>query len=647
SWMRAEARLKTETTVTDVTTNKFGAGHVISLWAQSQHENIVDVFYSQFTAPTISDAEAVQVYKGAASTPTRHFISDATPVSSALAAMAETLIDAAPGHKFSVIFQTKGGSSPNELVDDGNATRSWAADKALHDLAVTDGAHVGLAMWLWFGSPGSGFGANYADAIFPLFGKKTLAGADVTIPGTITHGGGSYNADHWFGELYDYAKTKWVSSGPHRFDINADMQNAFQETGGAFNNFLVNMDAARDAWRAATGNANATMFLPDSFEHIVYENGRTDGSGGWTDQSHGGTGPDGTALLARNVALSALDALGITAFTVPEFDSCTWEAAGAYVEVGSSAGNITTTRLARGDAALGTTFPHWSEVMGFYINGVPAENASIVAGKVRILPNSGSFVSSDVLSYGDGGSTGQQQYPEDMLNATWKNLPIVDVGEATVDGVGLRPRPAPSVFANTLAGAAKFTTLAGQTTRFKDLVALPAAMQQITIYVDAAIGAGFSGGPYLFSVEGTPNLRIQVLNDGKLRLIMYDTTGTNVFNDLILDTITAGNRFKFTFSIDLANTNECWTTFNGVATQRNFTGRAAGFASGVQKLRFLSGIFDNLPFIGDVYELAVWNEYVSGGGNPANDTNLRTNGRIVGPAATANAHPWKLGGDTT
>src|SRR5690606_40319100 len=61
--------------------------------------------------------------------------------------------------------------------------------------------------------------------IFPLFSGKTIAGATVTFPATISYGAGlSYHADHWFGELYDYTRTRWVPYGPHRFDIDAEMQ---------------------------------------------------------------------------------------------------------------------------------------------------------------------------------------------------------------------------------------------------------------------------------------------------------------------------------------------------------------------------------------------------------------------------------------
>ena len=60
--------------------------------------------------------------------------------------------------------------------------------------------------------------------------------------------------------------------------------------------------------------------------------------------------------------------------------------------------------------------------MGFQINGVPAQNATIVGGRVRITRNGGgSFIFSDVLTFGEGGATGQVKFPQDIQNATWKN----------------------------------------------------------------------------------------------------------------------------------------------------------------------------------------------------------------------------------
>ena len=51
-------------------------------------------------------------------------------------------------------------------------------------------------------------------------------------------------------------------------------------------------------------------------------------------------------------ALAVLEAADLVPWPAPQFDNCLWEATGAYVEVWSSAGAVTTTRLARGEAAL-------------------------------------------------------------------------------------------------------------------------------------------------------------------------------------------------------------------------------------------------------------------------------------------------------
>ncbi|MCY1128076.1 hypothetical protein OU426_14525 [Frigidibacter sp. RF13] len=314
-----------------------------------------------------------------------------------------------------------------------------------------------------YASPGN-LAGNYGQALFPLISGKDTAGATVTFPATINYGSGqSYHADHWFGEFYDYAETKWVIFGPHRFDIDADMQDATHYAGGAPNTNLENKQLVRESVRAMLSLPSATMFLPQGIEPATCVNGHDGDAGGWAELSdRAGNTPGGVQALARLTAHAFLRASGLSNWPVPVFDNCLWELTGAYVDAWSSAGPITTTRLARAEAALPATFLHWTSVMGSQVNGAPAQNAQLVAGRMRIFKNGGgNFTALDTIQFGEGGTSGQIQFPEDHANNIWKNLPIVAVGAAGVNGITVRPLPSDAVFTNTLpAVALTFTTSA-------------------------------------------------------------------------------------------------------------------------------------------------------------------------------------------
>lgn len=218
SWFAAEVRLKSQPGVVAQGAARFGVGHVIAIWGQSGPDRILSTFHDHTPPPAVADPEAVQILHGAAATPQRDFIADAQPLTAATAAMAATLIASRPGEKFAVIFHTVPGTDPRALVNDADVSRNWAADRALHDFATADGQHVGLAAMAWFASPGN-LGKDYGEALFPLFSAHRTDGTPVSFPATISYGSGqSYLADHWFGEFYDYSRTRWVPYDPPRYD---------------------------------------------------------------------------------------------------------------------------------------------------------------------------------------------------------------------------------------------------------------------------------------------------------------------------------------------------------------------------------------------------------------------------------------------
>ncbi|WP_284164868.1 LamG-like jellyroll fold domain-containing protein [Frigidibacter sp. SD6-1] len=645
SWFRPEVRLKNQPGVVAQGANRFGVGHVIAIWGQSEPERIINSFYNGTTAPAVSDPEAVQIIIGAASTPQRILISNSQPYTAAVAAMAATLIAARPGEKFAVIFQTVAGTDPRALVDDSDPSRLWSADKALHDFATADGQKVGIAAMSWYASPGN-LAASYGQALYPLFSGKDTAGAAVTFPATINYGSGqSYHADHWFGELYDYTKTKWVIYGPHRFDIDADMQDATHYAGGAPNTNLVNKQLVRDSVRAMLALPSATMFLPLGIEPTTYVNGYDDGAGGWTDLAHpaGGT-TDGVQALARLTAHAVLRAAGLSTWAVPVFDNCLWEPTGAYVEAWSSAGAITTTRLARAEAALPASFPHWTTVMGFQVNGAPAQNAQIVAGRVRIFKNGGgNFTAADTIQFGEGGASGQIQFPEDHVNGIWKNLPIVDVGVAGVSGIPVRPLPATSVFANTLpVGTPTFTTSATGP-YYVSPTNIPAGTAAIT----------FSGRFRLPSLPSTTQIifaqdnlgfDIEIMNNGNLRANARDGLSVKVINNVVVPAgIQANVWYDLICATDQVAQNMRISLNGVVISTLGFSASGNGLFLSNRAAGFLARKSATLQFIGDIEYLKMWYSVTGSATEPAT-TPIK---HITGPAAVANGDSWKLGSNAT
>lgn len=644
TWYRPEVRLKAQPGVTAQGAMRFGVGHVIAIWGQSEPDRILSAFHDNTMPPAVSDPDAVQIFHGASDGPVRHFITDSQPLTAGAAAMAATLIEARPGEKFAVIFHTVPGSDPRGLVNDSDPGREWANDRALHDFATADGQKVGLAAMSWFAAPGS-LGSDYGEALFPLFSGRRMDGSPVTFPATITHGAsGSYHADHWFGELYDYSHTRWVPYGPHRFDIDADLQDATHYLGGGLQFNLVNKQAARVSWRAMLALPDATMFLPLGLEPTNYVNGFSDGAGGWADFSHpSGDTADGLQEWARLTALAILQSAGLTNWPVPEFDQCLWDPSGAWVEVWSSAGPITTTRRARNEPALGTTQPHWTEVMGFQINGTPAATTQIINGKVRIMPNSGPFTYVDSIQYGEGGASGMIAYPDDYIAETWKNLPIVNIGGTGLNGIPVRPLADPGVLANTLpVGAPSFLTSATGP-YFLDPANVPAGTSAITHAARIRFDA-LPGSTAILFAQSSTGFDVELMNTGALRVTVEDGTGLRTLNAVTVPTaLSSGVWYDIVCSANQVEKAFRVAIDGQLVATVPFTASGNGLFQSNRSLSYLARNSGAPQFEGQIEYLRTWFSTIPNGLAPAG-TPYKS---ITGPASSANADSWKLGANAT
>lgn len=644
AWMRAEVRIKSEPQTRAVQATRFGVGHVVALWGQSEIVRIRSVTYDATPPEPLLADDMVQAlwFDGA---PSVLHITQSNFHTSALVAMANTFIAERPDDKFAIVFQAVSGTGFRELVDDGDSGRSWSDDAALHAFATADGQHIGLSAVSWFATPGA-LGDHYAEALFPLFTGKTVDGAPVSFPATITYNStNSYQADHWFGELYNPAFTKWLPYGPHRFDIGADMRNATVLASGATQNNLRNKQAVRESWREMVENPHADgLFLPLGPEPLAYVNGVPDGAGGWSDQSHpSGSDPDGAPRFARLVAHSVLQSSGLSNWHVPEFDQCVWEPDGSHVEVWSTAGPITTIRHARAEAALGSDFAHWTDVFGWQINGAPASRAELVNGRVRLYPETGSFTASDRISYGEGGASGMTKFPEDFYAGAYKNLPIVDVGASLVEGISLRPLPDEAVLSNTLVPVDVTFATTETGPHFADPAILGDGVSKLQVEIDIAPTVSASGGRILCALTGN-YLRMEILPNGKLRLRVRDADGTvhvdgqQTASGIIVSDV----RVKIVLSVDLAaGFARIWV--NGASVMDETFVPTSGLFPGNRTLLALAALDGAYQVVGMVYTLGIWKDATSDGSaitSPAYK-------ELSGPAEHINSDPWLLGDDAS
>jgi hypothetical protein len=641
AWLRIEVRVASEPVTRATTSNRFGVGHVIALWGQSEVVRLSSSFYNLLPAEQLLSDDAVQAlwFDGA---PLVKHLTDADPHTAALAAMANVFITERPDEKFALVFHAKAGTGFRDLVDDAEPSRLWAEDAALHGFATADGQHVGIPSTSWFATPGS-FAEYYEEALFPLFTGKTINGDPVSFPTMLSYGAGSFQADHWFGELYDPAHTKWAAFGPHRFDIDADMQNATVLLTGATQNNLLNKQQARESWRSMTANPNADgLFLPLGLEPLTYQNGMSDGAGGWTDISHpSADSDDGAPMFGRLMAHAILQASGLSNWSVPLFDLAEWDQAGAYVDIWSSAGDVTTPRIARGLPALDDSHPHWTDVFGWQINGQPAQRAEIENGRVRLYPNGPVFQPTDVIRFGEGGATGMVKFPEDHLAGAHLNLPVVDLGLSGIDGVPIRPLPSEAVLANTMPEPAGGFVTGATGPYFYDPQTLGADVSALTFLFDLAPSVPPSGSSMLMTSTGN-YLRLEILPNGRLRVRVRDSGGVvHVdYAQTASGTVVDGVQAEIICSIDLvAGYTRIW--LNGALVMDEGFASAAPTLPSNRALQLMATASGASQVSADVVRLAVWKAATADGALPGGAAYKD----LPGPAAVVNADAWKRGSD--
>ncbi|PWR01969.1 hypothetical protein DKT77_14260 [Meridianimarinicoccus roseus] len=483
-WLKVQVRVENSPASAGETANRFGVGHVVALWGQSEIDNLLADFYDGATPDSITADDMVSFHwhdrnpagTGAAGV-VHHHITDAAPHNTRLAAMANSLIEARPGEKFSVILQVKSGSGFEDLLRDGFGNRVWSDDEALHD-AATGGGDVGLVAFDWYAAPRT-YTTAYGEVLHQIAFGKTVAGASIGAAPVLV--GGRFTTDHLLTELYDWSRTRLAVLEPHRFEpTNAG-----------------NIALCRTSVRAMYAASAETALVGPGHPVLHYGNGRGDGAGGWTDITHPSPG-EGSERFGVGLVQSAIRAMGLTSWTPPAIDNVAWQPDGSYVEIWSSAGPI----------LVNTGTP-----VGAFIDGQPAP-ATIVAGRIRVTAadvGAGTpFVSSTTLAFAPD-STGLTDAAD--IQTGWDSYPLVDLSAPGMpDGVPVASAPTLDL-SSTIVGASTFAV--GSDTRLQDAANHAATTTPYTIKVRANITA--NTGADMLARDNGNGFTVELLSNGDIR----------------------------------------------------------------------------------------------------------------------------------
>lgn len=664
SWFRAEARVRGSSAAPAAMAERFGVGHVVMLIGQSEDARIfLDSFDlrgvpgASVTVPALVDDDAVFVIRqqegGARPWPiTVEPVTSSAPVTPAVAHLADVLTRNS-SDKWLVVDAAHSGTARQDLVTPGGS-REWYDFTDILDLVRADGGDLGLVMDTWTAADSAG-GDDFRLKFYPFYAGMDAAGGTYDLgsvhaaPGNPVFPNILWDLTGQGRGVLDETVTRLAFHGPHRFELPASQQNK-EDTRMSIRNMV------DDALLAP-------IMRPKGPEILLYENGfpsSTDpastaasydpGFAGpyWADFAHPSAySDDGLAARARHTGVAALYGLGLVPPHVPRFNRSYWEPSGAYVELWYEAPDgstppITTTRAARGLPALAQDMPHRTGVWGFLINTAPAENATIQGGRVRILPNAGSFTGTDVIRFGKGTATGVVQFPEDKFLRDWMNLPMVDLGLGGIEGVALEPMPDPADLANPLPATQTFAVTSGGP-YFVDPGVLGLGVGQLTFAARLTPAPGAPTGS-LLEVSGG-NIKLERYADGSLRTTVKDSSNTVLVSGQFLDGRSAllpeGLTTEIVYALDLTGRSlKVWVGGAQVA-DLPLPANTGALASNRQ-ISTPARINGLVPVTGTFEFIRIWRNALSTDGSlPA----AAADAEILPPAAAVNAHPWKQGTD--
>lgn len=586
-WLRARVRVQNSTAPKVSPATVFGTGHVITFWGQSEIQNITLAFYNGQAAPAPLSADEMVSFHWHNRTPgntgaggVRHHLAvQGTTSNTRFAAMANSLMAARPGEKFAVVFQTASGTGMNQLVNDSTSGRYWIDDKALHDAV---GVQPGIIAFSWFASP-RGYGNGYGAAIHEMIYGKTLAGVSLGTPpvDTTSTALGVNPTDHFLTELYDFSAstgTRVAVLEPHRFVQDG------------------NIPECRNGVRTLYANSSEPSLV---YAPAVggYQNGYRNGPDSWTDGTHPQPG-EGSIRFSVGLVQSAIRAMGLTAWDLPEIDQAYWEPSGAYVELWSTAGPISAVDP--------------SQVVGVEIDN-SLVTAAIVNGRIRVTAadiGTGTPFTGNTqvrFAYNTTGLNYHGPTGEQVEESGWQHYPLVDVGVPGLsNGWPLRNMPPAQVLASTIPADPKFTTTGNvRITDISDMLDNP-GNSPLTVRMVMKVNSVSSANTFFSYNSGSFTTRWEVLPNGAIRYSRPSSGSSTTpagtmpigsFSDFLLTfhPATGVVRAWLNGTQILSHTDNSWTW------------------PAYQFLRLLSAFDDGGGIHADVESLTLWREYTPDG----------------------------------
>ena len=638
-------------------------GHVLTILGQSEHQRIGDANQqAALTPPTVAAEGRVRVAwrpNDEAEAVQWTVVSNTTPHSPAVAAMANALSEMRPNDHFTVLFQTKGATNLKQLANDAETLRSWAEDLDIVNKATGNQiTGFGAVLLDWTAGPGS-WGEDYDQAFGRFFTKKLPGGADMSAGDTYT--GATSNDtitfDHYWADLDPSVPV--LPYGPHRFETVATGDdatssvtyiNAERDEAGALIGPMAQKRMTRNAMRRLKDYPGGN-FWPKGASPLLYRNGDAGSTVPWSDFAHPGKidNNQGLPLWAQQNAYIAGRMMGWAAWTPPEIQPqhVTWEPSGAYVEIDIGQ-TLSTVALQEGDPS--------ADVAGFEVSGRDAA-AEIVAGKIRVYHPDGTFTANDTLRFGMGGASGVLTMVGDVAAEIWKRWPMVpmiftaeyDASGNTCPGIALEPvSDYETVFANPLglpAGSSTIVDAAStwQDESYPDSINTPwsSVTNKVTMQLTFTPVSGWVPSSYqnLISYGSLDPVSLSLHStNGRVRVRARDPNGVGSIQ-INAHTVTYGEETTLTFAVDFSDPAD------GKMWLRDGAGALLWSQNGIAS----SGVFDRSVFTlfggqytGGFTRAVFWTDCAPDGSALPLQAAYRV---IAGTPQMVNAHEWKLGPD--
>lgn len=577
NWYKWQIRKAAAPQEGGTTTGEFGVGDVLAFFGQSPLDQS---FLVNPTPRSLTAAEVLTVVSG--NTSVEHLpITLGDEHGDSLSYLNDMIAETSDAVVM-VVDLAHSGTGRAELADDSDTDRQWSdlADKVNHVRAA--GTDISLIYETWHTFD---IGALSADAVgnfLPFYTGIDASGTKVDYGTSVLS---NYTLDHSLFDLsgdgrglFDETRTKMVMATPYG-NTFAPMRNYFTGLDGLYKNNSRIRFQVRDQMALLNANSDMARVLTQVGPYAIDVRGETGG----TIHLENGDEFGRPHILRTGVAAMLLangviaDSYGATTENTPEITGATWTASHVDVTVSVPTGRqLTTTALARGLAPLGTSKPHFAEVMGFEVaqgplhdllpTGFTAQVEDASAGIIRITPESGSFEPGARIAFARGPSVPVFE-ESDKAAGTHLYMPLVTCGAGGgYEGLPLRPNV--EFLAQSIAGTAAPDAVATQ----PDLGFRAAQVGNIGSGQGGQLTLEYVGSlQYIHQSQklftsGGSKLDLRVSREGEIRFLVKGNGGTTVFDETSASglvhhgwTNTAGRMLHIVATCDLAaNTAHVW-----------------------------------------------------------------------------------------